>query len=172
MAERQKSLVPGVLLIIIGLWLLAHRFFYFNLHWFRVYPVVLILFAALLFVETFRRHHSGALFWGVVVFVVGVFFALRNFEIIPYYYADEYWPVFMMAMGLGFLALFVFRPGDWGVLIPAGIFLFFGTAFALRTFGLWFWGWGRFLENYWPVVLIFIGVGVLASGLGRLPKKE
>ena len=171
MIENKRSLIPGFLFIVVGLLLFARRIFDFSPQWSRAYPVLFVLFALFLFVESFRRKHTGTLFWGAVFFVLGSFFFLRNFEIIPYFHPDEYWPIFLLAMGLGFLALFIFRPREWGVLIPAGLLLFFGIGFAMRTFHGYFWGWDRFIEDYWPVVLILIGVGVFMSSLLHKPKE-
>jgi hypothetical protein len=164
MVENKRSLIPGILFIVIGLWLFARRFFFFTPYWICIYPIILIFFAILLFIETSRRHHSGSLFWGVVLLSVGGFFFLRNFGIIPYFYADEYWPIFLLCLGMGFIALYILNPRDWGIIIPAGLFLFFGIGFSLHTFHAYFWGWERFIENYWPMILIVIGLGVLIRG--------
>lgn len=171
MVEKKGSLIPGILFIVIGLWLFARRFFFFTPYWIRIYPIILIFFAVLLFIETSRRNHSGSLFWGVVLLSVGGFFFLRNFAIIPYFYADEYWPIFLLSLGMGFIALFVLNPRDWGIIIPAGLFLFFGIGFSLHTFHTYFWGWERFIENYWPMILILIGLGVLIRGFLPPQKK-
>ena len=170
MSERKASLVPGVLLIVIGTWIFLQRFFHLSFYWFRVYPVLLVLFGGFLIYHTFARRRSGGLFCGVVLLILGAFFFLRNFDFIPYFYADEYWPLFLVASGLGFVALFMFDPKEWGVLIPAGFLLFFGVGFSMRTFHGYFWGWDRFVETYWPAVLILIGAAVLVRGF--LPKKK
>lgn len=165
MAEKRGSLVPGVLFIAIGLLLFIRRFFDFEPHWFHIYPVLMFLISVFLFIETVRRRHSGSLFWGVVFFILGIFFCLRNFAIIPHFYPDEYWPVFLVALGAGFVAQFVYRPQNWGVLIPAGLFLFFGVGFSMYTFHGYFWGWESFIENYWPIALILIGILVFVRSL-------
>jgi hypothetical protein len=126
-----------------------------------------LFFALFLIIETFRRHHPNSLFWGVIIFIVGLFFFFRNFGIIDYFYADEYWPIFLLAVGCGFLALFLFNPKDWGLIIPASIFLFLGVGFSSRTFLGVFWGWERFIEKYWPVILVVIGLSVLVHGFHK-----
>jgi len=171
MGEKKRSLFPGVFLIAIGLWLLVRRFVCFQPFQFRIYPILFILFALFLFVETFRRNHSGAFFWGIVLFFIGGFYFLRNFEIIHYFYADEYWPIFLLAPGVGFIALFIRRPKEWGVLIPGGLLLFFGLGALLRTFHGYLWGMENFIEAYWPVVLILIGLGVFLSGFQKHPRQ-
>lgn len=160
MSEKKASLIPGIILIVLGLWFLVRRFPYLSDYSFQIYPILLILFSIFLFVEAARRHHNGALFWGSVILVIGGFFCLRNYGIIPYFYADEYWPIFLVALGIGFIAMFIYHPNDWGLIIPAALFLFFGVVFSLRTFHGYFWHWADLITDYWPVVLIIIGVGV------------
>ena len=171
MTEKRGSLIPGILFIVLGSWLFIRRFYFFKSYSYHIYPILLILFAIFLFIETIRRGHSGALFWGIVILVIGGFYFLRNFEIIPYFYIDEYWPIFLLALGMGFIALFIYHPRDWGVIIPAALFLFFGIGFSLNTFNGYFWRWEHILENYWPVILIIVGLGVLVGGLKRKPKE-
>ncbi len=169
MAAKKGSLVPGVLLVTIGLWIFARNFRFSHDFAFQLYPILLVVFALFLFVETIRRRNSNALFWGIAILVVGGFFLLRNFDIIPYFYVDEYWPIFLVALGLGFVGLFAFNPRDWGVLIPACIFLFFGVGFTFNTFHVFSWRWERSIEHYWPVILIIIGLGIFLNGL---PKRQ
>lgn len=171
MTDKKGSLVPGILFIVVGLWLFARRFHFLSPYSFHIYPILLLLFALFLFIETGRRRHSGPLFWGVVILIIGGFYSLRNYEIIPHFYLDEYWPIFLVAPGMGFFALFVFHPRDWGVLIPAVLFLFFGVGFSLQTFNGYFWEWERIMVTYWPVILIIIGLGIFLGGVQRKPKE-
>jgi len=171
MADKKGSLIPGVLLILIGLWFLARRFIFFTSHWMQIYPLMLLFFAGFLIIETFRGHRSGALFWGITFFFIGLFFLFRNYGIIRYYYADEYWPIFLLALGCGFLALFILNPKEWGLVIPASVFIFLGIGFSLQTFNRLFWGWENFIDRYWPVILIIIGLGVLIDGFQKRNSK-
>ena len=172
MADSKRSIVPGVLLIMIGLWFLTREYFYDTSYWEKSYPIILILFAAFLIWDAIRRNHSSALFWGVVLISLGTFFLARNYNLIPYFYSDEYWPIFLLAMGFGFVSLFVFQPRDWGVLIPAAIFLFFGFGFSFENFRGYFWDYEHFVENYWPIIIIFIGIGVILSGIMKTTHKD
>jgi len=165
MTDRKKSLVPGILLILVGFSLFIKRIdpFYFN--WDRIFPLILLVLAVTLFVEVHRKKRTGPLFWGVILLVIGIFSLLKNYEIVDAFYAEDYGPVFLIALGLGFLALFVFNPRDWGVLFPCALFLFLGFTLGMRSLQFYFWEWEGVIETYWPVVLIFIGVGLLTSGL-------
>ena len=161
MSERKSSLLPGFILIVIGSLLLLNRITGFRADWGKIFPVLMLTLAILLFIDTFRKGHTGPLFWGTVLMGLGVFFLLRNYRLIPYFYSDEYWPVFFIAGGLGFLALFIHSPANWGVLIPAFFFILVGVRSGLSTFDLSIRGLERWIDTYWPVIFILLGLVVL-----------
>ena len=163
--EKKRSLFPGFFLIFAGLWMLSKNTRFMYGQWEYVYPCLLLFFSAIFFIEAFRKNHSNRLFWGMSFLVVGSFFLLRNFGVVEYYYWQEYWPVFLFAVGCGFLILFIMQPRDWGSLIPAGLCLFFGFGFAMTNIFHVFWDFEMFINDYWPVILIFLGAGLLLSGV-------
>ena len=172
MGTKKPSLVPGVFFIWIGLWYLARRIFIFTDYWNLITPFFLVGFGLFLFIETLRRNQTNTLFWGVVFSLIGVFFVMRNFGIIPFYYSDEYWPIFLLAIGLAFFAQFIMKPADWGVLIPSIIFLTIGVGFSLHTFQYSFLGVRLFFNTYWPLLLILIGIIVILGGLKEKSKHK
>jgi len=167
MKEHRKSLIPGILLILAGLALFFREspFDFFN--WIMLYPVLILIFAITLLYEVYRNKSRNALFWGITLLLVGMFFFMRNYRVIPFFDMDDSWSVFPLAMGLGFLALFIFNPDNWGVLIPGGFFLFVGITSGLRQFGFYLWDWDDAVESYWPVVFVLIGAVFFIHGLRR-----
>jgi len=163
MKEKHGSIVPGVIFIIIGLWLLAKKSYYFSSIFSYVIPIGLALLGLYLIQYAVRYGKASSMLWGVVQLVIGAFFILRNFKVIPYSYADEYWPVFLLAFGLGFLAHFIIKPAEWGVLIPAFLLLLWGTS-SLHVLHDVFWEWDFTIHRYWPILLILIGSGIVISG--------
>lgn len=170
MIEKRNSFIPGILFILIGLVFLAKRVFDIDFFWPRLYPILMGFIGVILIIEMARQKRSGPLFWGVILITLGSFFFARNYDIIPYFYVDEYWPVFMLALGLGFVAMFLYNPRDWGSLIPAALFLFFGLGFSMRTFHGYAWGLDRFVETYWPFILVIIGGGIVIRSLFQSDK--
>ncbi len=164
MGKHRKSLVPGFILIFIGLWMFASNHHYFHNKWGMLYRALILLFAAVFFIDAIRGNKSNMIFWGTTFSIAGAFFFLRNFNVIPYYEIDEYWPVFLIALGAGFFSLFLLNLKDWGALVPAALFLFLGIGFSLTHMLHTFWDFENFIEKYWPVLLIFIGVGLMANG--------
>ena len=59
MSEKKGSLIPGIILIVIGCWFFLKRIVYLEPHWFRFYPLLIIVFSVFLLIETVRRRNSG-----------------------------------------------------------------------------------------------------------------
>ncbi len=172
MVQKKNSIIPGIFLIFIGFWLFSRQSSYLSFHWDKIYPVFLCALGLLLITEFFWRRQSGNIFWGVISLVLGIFFILRNFDIIPYFYADEYWPVFMAAIGIGLMLLFLLNPKDWGILVPACLFLFFGVGFFVHIINGSYWAWADFLKHYWPVIFIFIGLTLIFHSMINSSNKK
>lgn len=161
MTKKNPSIIPGALLILFGLWILLRQFDRLIPYEERVFPFFLIAVAVFLLVEAVRRSRSAAFFWSVFFFQVGIFFLLRNYGWMPYSGGEEYWPLFLFAFGLGFYILFLFNSKSWGVLIPSGLFMYFGLTAAAHTFdevpaAVDFAG-----DHFWPVFLLATGVVLL-----------
>lgn len=169
MAEREKSFIPGVVLIVVGLVFLLNELDVIYFRWGHLYPILMLAGSALFFSSMLTKKEKGAVFPATVLLVLGLFFFLRNFDVLSFdyyfYHVEDFWPIFLVSFGLGFIALFFVRSEDWGVLIPGGILLFLGVGFFLRTTGIFYW---RDFSDYWPVILIVIGASIV---LGSLKKK-
>jgi hypothetical protein len=161
MIKKNPSVIPGVLLILFGLWILLRQFDFLTPYEGRIFPILLIAVAVFLLVEAVRRSRSGAFFWSVFFFQLGIFFLLRNYGWISYSSGEEYWPLFLFAFGLGFYILFLFNVKSWGVLVPAGLFMYFGLAAAAHTFEEV----PRTVETmgdyFWPFFLLATGIVLL-----------
>ena len=166
MSTHKHSIWPGLILIIIGALLLIHKLTPYSFGWYELYPLILIGLGLLFFASIVHKRDKGAVFPGTIVLLLGLFFFLRNYDIIPYYYM-RVWPMFLIILGISFLAIFITKPADWGVLIPAGIFLFLGTVFLLRKFHIIYWDIWDIIADYWPVILIIIGGGIILGALKR-----
>jgi hypothetical protein len=167
MDKDRKSMMPGLVLAGVGIWLLSRNLTFHSLFWLKAYPVLLLSFAAALFWEYQRTRHHSSLFWGSVVLVIGLFCCIRNYRLMPYVFFDETWPVFLLALGIGFLVRFLVQPRDWGVLFPAGFFLFIGAESVVHSMEG---EWAERMEQgmrYWPAALILLGIGLIASGMQK-----
>ncbi|MFQ5648864.1 MAG: LiaI-LiaF-like domain-containing protein [bacterium] len=168
MASKEKSIIPGAILILVGVFLLLRQLGVFVLSWYHAYPVIMLCLSGFFFVRAFSRKDSGAAFPATALFVLGLFFFLRNFDFFDlaydFYHVGEYWPVFLIAIGAAFIAQFLLKPEDWGVLIPGAVLFFLGTVFFLHHLEVFYW---VDFATVWPIILIIIGVTLVVSSLVR-----
>ena len=90
MSSKNKSAAfPGLMLIIIGSLLLLNKLFPGYLTWRHAYPLVLLTIGLMMIISVFSRskRDKGAVFPGTILFFIGLFFFLRNFELVEYYIA-------------------------------------------------------------------------------------
>lgn len=162
-----NSLVTGLVFILIGAGLLADRFLSFRFGWEQAFPILLIALAISSFIRAFSGNRHSA-FWGGFLGLLGAYFFLRNYEFVEAFWFFEYWPMFLLAFGCGFICSFLFYPADWGVLIPAAIFTGLGALFLLDSLHVFKNIWSTFwdlAESYWPIILILVGLGVIGGSL-------
>jgi len=172
MKNNKQSFIPGMILIAIGLLLLSPKIGRGFDPWEHALPLIIILFSLVLLLETFRKHNSNALFWGVVLILTGSFYSLRNFNVIPYFYIDEYWPVFLIFPGLGILVQNLIYNKRTGSFVSAAILIFLGSFCLLFTLPYDFNNIEYYLSKFWPLIFIIIGVLFIAGGIKSFNRKE
>ncbi len=172
MNPHKNSIWPGLILILIGALLLVHKLTPFSFGWYEIYPLILIALGVLIFGSVIGKREKKAVFFGTFLFLLGAFFLLRNYDIIPYYYLREVWPIILIILGLSFLSIFIVKPSDWGLLVPALIFLFLGVIFLLQRFHIIYWDVWDNIVYYWPVILIIIGGAIIIGALKKQPNHK
>jgi len=149
----------GWILIVIGLFFLLHYLLGWDFYW----SAVLILVGGALFVSAILSKTHRGVFPGTLLLLLGLFFLLRETKVLDDT-LDDLWPLILIILGISFVMVFLFRPREWGHLIPGGILLVIGLLFFLRNY--------RYLSRYtlerifhwWPLILVIIGAWLL---LGR-----
>ncbi|HDP99480.1 MAG TPA: hypothetical protein ENN22_09910 [bacterium] len=171
---KRTAIAPGILLILIGALLLVYKVVPELLNWRQVYPLILIIVG---FSMLFHRwgcsdRDSGGVFPGTVLLLLGVLFLLRNYHLVDHYYVSNIWPILLVIIGIGFVALFIAKPSDWGVLIPGAILMFLGVVSWLKIYYFISWEFWTFVGDYWPVLLIIFGLSLIASSLKKSAQIE
>ena len=165
MKKYDSNLVLGLILILVGGGLLLKRMGLLDVGWEEIYPIALLLFAAMSIVSVAQGNRNHA-FWATFLFVCGLFTFLKNYGIIDSLWSINLWSILLLAFGLSFFALYVTKPQDWGVLIPGSILTVFGLVALLDDLGLDWLSYQQIIE-YWPLMLIAIGIIIIASSLTR-----
>lgn len=93
------------------------------------------------------QHGSGRIVWGVFLIVVGVAFLLDRLHFSDFgYLVESYWPMILVAIGLGRLL----TPG----MRHRGLWLIgIGGWLQVSNLGMWGFGW----SNSWPILLVVVG---------------
>lgn len=172
MQKQSGTFIFGFILILIGVGLLLDRYRILAFSWDQLLPILLLILSITSFISL-ARGNRNAVFWGVGLAVVGLFYFLKNFDLVPYYWLRHLdGSVILIALGLAFTSLFVVKPSDWGVLIPGGILLLIGLLRLLQEFDVNLIS-EEMIADYWPAILVLIGLGLIVNTLKKtrtLPK--
>ncbi len=165
MRAEKMSIIPGFLLIVIGLWLFLQQIGILNISWSYLWPIALVLLGFFMYIHAVFTKQSGNSFWGIALLILGFFFILKNYNVISDFYFEEYWPIFPFSAGMGFFVQFIHHRKEWGVLIPGSILLFIGISAGLNNFNIYYFDWLNIWHDYWPTLIIFSGIVIIVKGL-------
>ncbi len=153
MKKQGNKFTEGFSLIALGLILLGVQQELF--HWETIWPFALIIPGIIFFTSYLRNQKNyGVLMPGTILTVIGVYFLF----LIEYgwYHMENFWPIFVLAPGLGFFAMFIatgLKKSYWipGSILTAIAFIFFSDAWEVA--------------EYWPVILILVGLYLIYTGI-------
>jgi len=157
MNGRRHSLVPGFILIALGILIILHSTGIFRIEWDVIWTYVIILISVLFWLGfLFDRKDVGVLMPGSVLLTVGLVlnYAARN----GWHVMNYLWPFFILAPAFGFYMMFLLGKRDRGLLVPAGILTVIGVIFLLQTMDY-------SVRYAWAIGLIVIGALLLLRGL-------
>ncbi len=151
MHRESRSLVWGILLIIIGFLFLLSNLGWFEFDWGDIWPLVIIIGGIMFWIGWLaNRKEYGLLMPGTILLVYGCMFQYSVLN--GWYYMDIFWPGFLLGPGLGFLFMYLLGNHEKGLLIPGGILI--GLA-------VLFWSGQDFSRLFWPLLIIGVGVYLL-----------
>jgi hypothetical protein len=174
MRRRGGALLPGLLLIALGAWLLAGTLGVRLPSFETLWPVALIVFGLAFLVQFFAggRRSEGLVFTGVATALLGGFFLAITVGLLAWNDAARLWPVYILIGGLAFLAQWLARPGERGLLVPAVLALAVGGATLALILNLVQADIASQIIRFWPLVLIVLGLGLLGSYVMSVRRKE
>ncbi|MBN1349396.1 hypothetical protein JXJ21_08300 [candidate division KSB1 bacterium] len=165
--HTRASLAVGILLIAIGSLLLIHNLM--DLYLGRSYfiPLMIMAVGALFFASIRSREKSGAALPGTFFLLGGAAILAMNYPPIYEVMSNIYpWTFVILLLGLSFFVLFLIKPGDTGLLIPASVLIVLGALFTLHD--LWILDWDN-INRLWPLIPIAIGVGIIVRAILKKP---
>ncbi len=174
MLNRRGAVVPGLLLVALGAWLLAGTLGVPLPGLARLWPGFVIAFGLACLVQFFSegRRSPGLVFTGVAAALLGAF--LLAFTLGPLAWGDmrQWWPALVVIGGLAFLAQWLARPAERGLLAPAALALLVGVVALAINLGRVRADVAEQVARLWPLLLIAIGLGLLANYVVSSRRKE
>jgi hypothetical protein len=164
MRSNRGAIVPGLFLIIFGLWLLARNLGLDLPGLDQLWPVFPLLGGLAFLVQYFAggRKEDGLVFVGVAAALVGAFFFAFTLGPLEWRDMGRWWPVFVLIGAAAFLAQWLTQPREWGLLVPAGLALLVGGVALGATLRVFSSQLVTQLVQLWPVLLILAGIITLA----------
>lgn len=170
MRRNRGSILAGIILIVVGVWILAERLGV-NLPGIgALWPAIIIVvgLAALADYLYEGRRDTDKIFFGVAAALVGGFFFL--FTLGRLSWAEDmrrYWPVFVLIFSAASFAQWIAAPSKRGVLVPASISLLVGLFFMATNFNILNRALSQQILQLWPLILILLGLIVLVRAVRR-----
>lgn len=165
--QRNQTIGIGILLIILGVWALLAALNVPWANWEQLWPVILLSSGAGSLYGAIRRQKrdAGGVWFGTAILLCGGF--LLTITAGPYEWRDlnRLWPAFPAIVGLAWLAAWAVNVREIANAVMGLIGLGIGVlGFAYTTGQL---GAERALRisQWWPLILIFIGLGLVAQFL-------
>ncbi len=159
-SNKWGNMIGGLIVIAIGVWFLLGSLGVNLPSIGRLWPIFPALGGLAFLVAYYMgsENDAGFLIPGVGGFLTGIFFFFFTFGVFEWAEMGRLWPIFPLIGGIAFVAVWLADGRkEFGYLVPAGGGLGVGIIGLIFTFG------GINLANYWPVILIVIGLGILAQ---------
>ena len=151
MERSSQHLVWGILLIILGVVFLLGNLSEVSMA--RLWPVFPLVVGLGFWIAYFEnRQNAGILMPGSILVVTSLLFFYCNLT--SWSEMELLWPVFVLAPAVGFIAMYLGGNRDRSLLFPAGILILIGIIFLSISHGL---------SEYWPILLIIAGAGLILS---------
>lgn len=146
----------GWILIALGIFFVLQYVLDWDFYW----ATVMIVVGGVLLVYAIVSGTQGGVFPGTLLFLLGLFLLLRETGVLDDPMEDQ-WPLILIILGFSFVITFLFRPQEWGILIPGGILMVIGLLFFLRNYRYISWHTMHDILRWWPLILVAVGAWML-----------
>ena len=153
MEKPRETFIWGIVLVVIGTVFLIGNLSRIGMH--ILWPLFPLIGGLAFCVGYFyNRKNVGLLMPGSILVVISLLFFYCTID--GWVHMVNLWPVFVIAPAVGFVSLYFGGAKDSDLLIPAGILTGLGIIFFLVSYNL---------GEYWPILLILIGIVMIVLHL-------
>ncbi|MBP7733647.1 MAG: hypothetical protein KA140_07825 [Caldisericia bacterium] len=128
MKDKIVPISIAVVILLVGVLLMVMNLMNVPLTFDKIWPAIPIVIGLLMLLRVNADY--GVVFPSIIMIGVGAIFYIDNLQLLGAgINMGQLWPLFPIVVGLAFVALYAFKPHDWGVLIPAAACLITGSVF-------------------------------------------
>lgn len=155
---KQQNVFVAYILIGIGTFFLVKQLNLTLFENFYSWSTILMIIGISFLTYSFSTKQFEYIFIGILLLGFGIHFhGLENYSIWL-----DHWSVYSLIIGISFLGKFIYtKKGLLQAFIFSGIAILVIFSITLPTWFQWIYGVIDFLETFWPVALIAIGVYIL-----------
>ncbi|MEI3605848.1 DUF5668 domain-containing protein [Pseudogracilibacillus sp. SE30717A] len=155
---KKQHALSAYILIGIGIYYLIKQL---NLSWFENFyswPTFLIIIGIAFLIHSYSNNEYNNLFIGVLLLGLGIHFhGLENYS-----FWLDHWSAYALIVGIAFFIKFLkTKTGLIPSVVLIGVSLLMIFSVTLPEWFQWIYGVAEFIETFWPVALIVIGVYLL-----------
>ena len=155
---KQQHILSAYILIGLGVYFLIEQLELALFAKFYSWPTFLIIIGIVFLIYSYTTKEYNNIFTGVLLLGLGIHFhGLENYD-----FWFDHWSIFALIIGLAYLfRFFKTKRGliPAGVLIGIAVLMIFSVS--LPSWFEWIYGVADFIETFWPVALIVVGVYLL-----------
>jgi hypothetical protein len=172
--HRTQRRIPllGIVLIAVGMLLLMNQFDVIELTLWNFITGFIILYGGALVVRSFGTGDRSKVFWGTALFLFGLYLILDSMGLVTHHFPILI-PAIFLIVGFSFLMMYLYNISDWHLLIPSLFFIGISGVIIAEELSLFqIYRFEYYLAQYWPVLLILIGLVLIVKSRSRLQKRK
>lgn len=167
MRNNSGSILIGIILVVLGGWLLARQLG-MNLPGLNaLWPALLIILGVASFISYFTDRNPDRIFFGVAGPLLGAFFFVFTLGRLGWGDMRVYWPVFVLIFSAASLAQWIAVPARRNLLAQAAVGLLVGLFFMAYNLNLLNRVLAQQVLTLWPLILIVLGLIVVVRTFRR-----
>jgi len=174
---KKQSILPAIILILIGMWFLAGNLGIKLPNLGQLWPGFVMLGGVVALWSYYSGEDTdpGQIFVGLAALGVGAFFFLFTLNLqapilgrVAWSDMGRLWPAFLLIGGVAFIGQFILSGfKDPGLLVPGVLALGVGLISFAFTLGFLSQTLGQQIVQLWPLALIILGLGLLITSIFR-----
>jgi hypothetical protein len=167
--KKTSSIIIGIVLILFGIALILRQYHFFNFYYIKSYGLFLV--GILFLAQGFSHSSTPRIYFSSVITLIGLYYIFDSLGIM-YAYRELSISIYVLIFGLAFYPIFIMGKKKLNYLLIGNLLTLIGLMFLFwhleiidHNFLI------HLIDNYWPLVIIFLGL-IFLIGSFQFPQKK